>query len=122
LNFIRLYVILILMFDTLSCKNLTQSHNNLFITDYEYGKMLYENPRGIGCIKCHGKYGKKMFISSYSHKTQYKEIYAPSISNSSLNVFRIKLKTKINKKSIMPTYFLTDEEIKIIHNYITNNN
>lgn len=28
--------------------------NNSFITKYEYGKMLYNNPRGIGCNNCHG--------------------------------------------------------------------
>ena len=26
-----------------------------FITDIEYGKMLYKNPRGVGCNKCHAK-------------------------------------------------------------------
>lgn len=28
--------------------------NNSFITKYEYGKMLFNNPRGIGCNNCHG--------------------------------------------------------------------
>ena len=29
-----------------------------FITKNEYAKMLYQNPRGIGCDKCHGSGGE----------------------------------------------------------------
>ncbi|MBL0722011.1 MAG: hypothetical protein JJV88_05470 [Sulfurovum sp.] len=25
-----------------------------FITDLEYGEMLYNNPRGVSCASCHG--------------------------------------------------------------------
>jgi len=35
-----------------------------FISNLEYGEMLYKNPRGIGCIKCHGKNGKGKIIRS----------------------------------------------------------
>lgn len=97
-----------------------QTNDNLFITDYEYGQMLYKNPRGIGCIKCHGKDGKRMFIARYTHKTKEYEIFAPSIENITFAKFKKKLKSHTNTKSIMPTYFLTHDEIKSIHNYITN--
>ena len=81
--------------------------------------MLYKNPRGIGCIKCHGEDGNKMFIARYIHKGKEYEIYAPAIENITLNTFKKKLKSAAKTKSIMPTYFLTDDEIKSIHNYIT---
>ena len=97
-----------------------KSNDNLFITDYEYGQMLYNNPRGIGCIKCHGKNGKKKIIAEYSHKEKEVKIYAPDIDNISLEKFMKFLKNKRSTKSIMPTYFLTSEEIKSIHLYITN--
>ena len=82
--------------------------------------MLYSNPRGIGCNKCHGKDGKGMFIARYKHKDKIKEIHSPSILNISLYNFIKKLKAKSNSKSIMPTYFLTKDEMKQIHQYITN--
>jgi cytochrome c553 len=96
-----------------------QSEENLFITDYEYGQMLYKNPRGIGCIKCHGKDGQKKFIARYTHKDKIYEIYASAINNITLSKFRKKLKSKSKSKSIMPTYFLTNDEINSIHTYIT---
>ncbi len=115
---IKLYLLLISII-TFSISNDNIQSDNLFITDYEYGQMLYKNPRGIGCIKCHGKEGKSQFIARYTHKKKEFEIYAPTIENLSLERFKKVLTTK-NNKSIMPTYFLTDEEIRSIHLYITN--
>ena len=96
-----------------------QINDNLFITNYEYGQMLYENPRGIGCIKCHGKNGKGKFIARYTHKDKEFEINAPAINIINLETFMQVLKTKSSSKSIMPTYFLTNDEMKQIHFYIT---
>lgn len=45
--------------------------NNSFITEYEYGAMLYENPRGIGCNKCHGDGDKSLVIAKYKDKKKY---------------------------------------------------
>jgi cytochrome c553 len=112
----KLYLFLLLVLSSL----LFSQDDNLFITDYEYGQMLYKNPRGIGCIKCHGKDGQRAFISRYIHKGKEYEIYAPTIENLTLVQFTKKLKSGANTKSIMPTYFLTDDEIKSIYNYITN--
>jgi cytochrome c553 len=96
------------------------AEDTLFITDYEYGQMLYKNPRGIGCIKCHGKKGKRTFIAKYIHKNKTYQIFAPDIYNLSLEKFKQKLQGNRNVKSIMPTYFLTNDEIKSIYQYITN--
>ncbi len=98
------------------------TNDNLFITNFEYGQMLYKNPRGIGCIKCHGSNGKGKFISKYTHKDKIFKINAPSINTMKLEDFIKVLKAKSSSKSIMPTYFLTNDEMKQIHFYITHKN
>ncbi|MFA7084039.1 MAG: hypothetical protein WC141_05830 [Arcobacteraceae bacterium] len=92
-----------------------------FITKYEYGQMLYENPRGIGCSKCHGNVAQGLLIASYkTNKDEKKQIFAPKISDVSWERFRAVLSAKENKSLAMPTYFLTNEELISIHFYITN--
>jgi len=82
--------------------------------------MLYNNPRGIGCVHCHGKHGEGAKIARYTHKKKKFEINAPAINTLSLTKFIKTLKSKSNSRSIMPTYFLTNDEMKQIHFYITN--
>lgn len=87
--------------------------------------MLYENPRGIGCIKCHGKNGKGELIATYQEtlkdgKIVTKTIIAPDITNISIDNFKKVLNAKKSESLIMPTYFLTNEEVESIHHYITN--
>jgi len=94
---------------------------NWFITKLEYGKMLYNNPRGISCAKCHGKYAQGKIIAKY-YKTKNKQkilkiIKAPNIQNISFEDFKKKLFHK--KLSIMPKYeYLTNKEISAIYLYI----
>ncbi len=86
-----------------------------FITPFEYGKMLYQNPRGVGCDKCHGMKGKGRIIARYKDGNVTKKLVAPSI----INLTRDKFLDKVNKKSkVMPTYFLTSDEIKSLYYYI----
>lgn len=95
--------------------------DDAFITTYEYGQMLYNNPRGIGCNKCHGDDAKGRFLSKYIGKKD-KEIVvtAPDITSVSFEVFLKKLNSQNIKKSlIMPTYFLTPSELKSLYMYIT---
>ena len=101
-----------------------------FITNFEYGEMLYKNPRGIGCIKCHGDDAKEEIIAKYiDDKTgKTKALIAPNIKKVSFKVFYERLKySKVLRKgkfktlhySVMPKYtYLTDSEIKAIYNYI----
>lgn len=94
-----------------------------FITKTEYAKMLYLNPRGIGCDKCHGAKGEGSLISKYKHfdkktnKTVDDELRAPKINDIDFESFKEAL-TK--PKGVMPSYFLTDEETTILYEYITN--
>ena len=101
-----------------------------FISNLEYGAMLYKNPRGIGCIKCHGDDGRGKIIATYiNDKTNEKEtLIAPNIKDINYTIFYKKVKeSKILKHnkfrkiyySIMPKYdYLTDKEIKAIYNYL----
>lgn len=114
--------------------------DNSFITKFEYGEMLYNNPRGIGCDTCHGNNAKGKEIVSFKHVYNKKKydcvLKVPNIKNVEYNVFFEKVNAKKNPKkkfskeqvceklvykaSIMPTYFLVDEEIDAIYYYIKN--
>ncbi|MCR8699291.1 c-type cytochrome [Campylobacter ureolyticus] len=97
-------------------------HAESFITDMEYGKMLYKNPRGIGCHKCHGLKGEGMVIASYKefNKTSEekidKKLIAPRINN--LNPQQLADGITSKKRSVMPSYFLTKDEIIVIYKYL----
>ncbi len=88
-----------------------------FITDYEYAKMLYENPRGIGCDKCHGEDASGKTIASYFDGKKKKKIYikAPDIRMIDRKRF---FKSFKKNHSIMPTYFLTSDEIESLYRYV----
>jgi hypothetical protein len=103
-----------------------QQIDNSFITRFEYGAMLYENPRGVGCVKCHEKGDKPVIIARYKEKDTKtkklieKQIIAPAINNVDFNTFIEKMKADKTESKIMPTYFLTNEELKSLYYYIKN--
>ncbi|MAD42878.1 MAG: hypothetical protein CL623_10880 [Arcobacter sp.] len=114
--------------------------NNSFITKFEYGELLYNNPRGIGCNTCHGSDAKGKEIVSFTHTYDKKKyncvLRVPNIKSSSYDVFFKKVNSKKNPKkkfakeevcerliykaNVMPTYFLVEEEIDAIYYYIKN--
>lgn len=81
----------------------------------KYGKHLYENPRGIACDKCHGKQGEGSIIANYKHKGANKTLIAPRINNIELDRF---YKALHSQKGIMPIYYLSDDEIVAIYEYL----
>ena len=92
-----------------------------FITKLEYGKMLYNNPRGISCAKCHGSKGEGKIIAKYyiikNNQKIEKIIKSPNIQNTTFEKFKSKLFHK--KLSIMPKYdYLTNQEINAIYLYL----
>ncbi len=89
-----------------------------FITPYEYGKMLYQNPRGIGCDKCHGIKGEGKVIATYKSKGKTKKLTAPPLYSVNEKKF---LKAMKKKSKIMPKYFLTRDEMKSLYYYIYKN-
>jgi len=90
-----------------------------FISDDEYAEMLYKNPRGIGCDKCHGVHGEGMVLSSYVDKAGNTiNISAPRIDNIPMKQFSKSFETK---SKLMPVYFLTSDEKAYLYYYLTKN-
>lgn len=77
--------------------------------------MLYKNPRGIGCNKCHGEKGEGQMIAEYRHKKDKKSIVAPRINSLEFGEFRVSFD---KKKKIMPKYHLTDMELEALYEYL----
>jgi len=106
----RLSLFIILMFVNLQAKDIDS-----FITEKEYAEHLYENPRGIGCNKCHGKRGEGMVISRYMHKGEKRILQTQEINTLDYKSFALALQSK---RSVMPKYFLTPKEIKALYDYL----
>ncbi len=87
-----------------------------FISEFEYGQMLYRDPRGVSCVPCHGETGEGKKIVSYrDSKGEKVTISGPDIRTSTLEEISNSIK---HGKGVMPKYFLTDKEIKTIHAYL----
>lgn len=109
----RIFTIFLLFF--------ISSFGDDFITRDEYMDMLYQNPRGIGCHKCHGLKGEGKILAKYyendinSTKKIKKNFVAPRINDLNLTEFK---KGINSSKGIMPRYFLTDEEVVLLFEYL----
>ncbi len=113
----KIWILLFFFINTI----LAFGEDNSFITKYEYGAMLYSNPRGIGCNKCHGNGKESVIIAKYRDKKgALKTIIAPPINKVKFEDFKLKLKSDKTESLVMPTYFLTDEELNSLYYYITN--
>jgi mono/diheme cytochrome c family protein len=89
-----------------------------FITNKEYGKMLYNNPRGISCAKCHGTKAQGKVIVKYKKDGKTVKIIAPNIQNVTYEQLKKRL-LHYKKLSIMPKYdYLTKQEIEALFLYI----
>jgi len=88
-----------------------------FISEFEYGQMLYRDPRGVSCVPCHGETGEGKKIVSYRNSQGETVTISggPDIRSSTLKQIRESI---LHGKGIMPKYFLTDKEIKTIHAYL----
>lgn len=92
-----------------------------FLTTYEYGEMLYKNPRGIGCNHCHGENGEGQTIARYKNKNKPKDLSAPQINHLDYSEFSITF-NNIEKSDIMPKYFLTQKEIQTLYLFLKEKN
>lgn len=87
-----------------------------FITDFEYGQMLYHDPRGASCAQCHGETGAGETISEYTDRQgRYTTLNGPDIRHATLQQIR---KSVHDGSGVMPRYFLTDKETQMIHAYL----
>ena len=91
-----------------------------FISHYEYGEMLYDNPRGVSCSRCHGESGGGKVIVTYK---------GPDGSNMTIDGPDIRSETfasilnSINAyHKVMPRYYLTRQEAKAIYDYLQKKN
>lgn len=112
----RFSLIIIFLFIFFDLSKTNEQKDSSFITPQEYGKSLYNNPRSIGCIKCHGKNGEEEVIAKYKSKGKLKIIKSPQINDMDFESFK---KGFQKDKGIMPKYDLTDDEIKAIYLYIS---
>jgi len=90
-----------------------------FISDYEYGEMLYNNPRGVSCAECHGKSGEGKVIVQYQGIHGKDSIRGADIRQKSL-VDMIDSVARYHK--VMPRYYLTDEEVIAIYDFLQKKN
>ena len=86
-----------------------------FISEFEYGQMLYQNPRGVSCAPCHGDRGEGAEIARYKENGKEIILSAPNIRKKSEDEIAKAVSTG---KGVMPRYFLTKEEIRAIYLYI----
>ena len=98
-----------------------------FLLQVEYGKMLYKNPRGISCAKCHGREGKggakiaKYYDADRNPKIlkglNILEYTLDELTDSLSNRYRDKNHKRVKHK-VMPMYYLTKSEIEAIYSYL----
>lgn len=86
-----------------------------FISHYEYGQMLYKQPRGVSCVECHGEDGRGKVIVEYRDEEGKKQVMGPDIRQQNLPQM---IKALNDYHPVMPRYYLTDEEIEAIHDFI----
>jgi len=93
--------------------------NDSFLSNDEYARMLFKNPRGIACSECHGERGEGGILTAYTiqkdGKKILKEIKAPRINTLDMKSF---IKAFEKKKRYMPRYYLTDKELAYIYYYL----
>jgi mono/diheme cytochrome c family protein len=90
-----------------------------FISHYEYGQMLYNNPRGVSCAQCHGKSGEGSTIVEFRDIHGKQALKGPDIRMMSLSQMINSVNTY---HPVMPRYYLTDEEVKAIYDYLQEKN
>ena len=110
--------------------NQTIETQESFLSSVEYGKMLYKNPRGISCTQCHGEKGKggQKIAKYYDKRKNPKILKGVDITNYSLSDLKASLNNQYRENNhrkwhkIMPIYYLTDEEVEAIYNYLKDKN
>ncbi len=86
-----------------------------YISEFEYGQMLYQKPRGVSCVPCHGDHGEGERIARYRSGGNERVLRGPDIRRATLAQIKKAVSTG---PGVMPRYFLTDEEIKALYTYI----
>ena len=96
--------------------------NEDFISHYEYGEMLYNNPRGVSCSQCHGHNGEGEVIVQYQDEEGKKVIRGSDIRRESLStmtssltvIIRSCLSTILPMKKSKPFMTISKKRMKSI--------
>jgi len=102
------------------------SQDESFLSDIEYGKMLYVNPRGISCAKCHGKNGKggQKIAKYYDQNKNPKLLKGVDITAYSFEDLNASLQNRYKENNhyrrhqIMPIYYLTLQEVQALYSFL----
>jgi mono/diheme cytochrome c family protein len=81
--------------------------------------MLYNNPRGVSCLQCHGAGGEGTTIVEFRDIHGKQAIKGPDIRQESLQAM---INSVNSYHKIMPRYYLTDEEVQAIYDYLQEKN
>jgi mono/diheme cytochrome c family protein len=98
---------------------LSLNANEDFISPYEYGQMLYNNPRGVSCIQCHGENAEGRVIVRYEDSQGEKLIKGADIRFKTLKEM---IRSVNAYHEVMPRYYLTNKEVKMIYEYLQEKN
>jgi len=77
--------------------------------------MLYANPRGVSCSQCHGENAAGKTIVEYRDIHGKQRLKGADIRQKTLTEM---IKSVNSYHKVMPRYYLTDEEVKAIYNYL----
>jgi len=86
-----------------------------FISHYEYGEMLYANPRGVSCAQCHGASGEGKIIVKYKDAEGMQALRGTDIRKDDLSIMISSVRAY---HKIMPRYYLTNKEVEAIYDYL----
>ena len=99
-----------------------------FLSSVEYGAMLYKSPRGISCAKCHGEHGQggQKIAKYYDKNRNPKLLKGVDITQYTFEDLKASIKNDYMENNrhkyhkIMPMYYLTNDEVVAIYNYLQN--
>ncbi len=94
--------------------------NEDFISHYDYGEMLFNNPRGVSCSQCHGKDGAGTIIVKFRDEEGKQAVIKGS--DIRRDTLQSMIKSVNSYHEIMPRYYLTDEEVEAIYDYLQEKN
>jgi mono/diheme cytochrome c family protein len=90
-----------------------------FISHFEYGEMLYANPRGVSCAECHGVSGEGQIIVEYRDEKGKQVLKGSDIRQNTMSDM---VRALNSYHQVMPRYYLTQEEIQAIYDYLQKKN
>lgn len=80
--------------------------SSAFLTAKEHGAMVYHQPRGVSCAKCHGGRAEGRTIATYTVKKESKTLFAPPLKGLDAK----NLKNGLERHRGGPPYHLSSEE------------